>query len=145
MRLWYNRETVEGSDRTNELENTITLSEAFYAEIQQHGIPVERRVVTGLSNAPGALDLYTWLAWRTWTLGRASARIPLLGPGGLCEQLGTAEYAREHAYREKLNLWLSQVRLWWPRCPASICPGGHHLVVTPTPHNHAVPDLWKNR
>jgi hypothetical protein len=34
------------------------LSEAFYDEIDQHRIPVEREVVALLANAPGVLDLY---------------------------------------------------------------------------------------
>ena len=46
-------------------DNLITLSEAFYDEIDQHRIPVEREVVALLANAPGVLDLYVWLVWKT--------------------------------------------------------------------------------
>ena len=41
---------------------------AFYEEIAQHRIPVEREVVALLVNGPGMLELYVWLVWRTWTL-----------------------------------------------------------------------------
>ena len=45
-------------------QNLIVLSEAFYDEIDQHRIPVEREVVALLANAPGGLDLYVWLCGR---------------------------------------------------------------------------------
>ena len=56
MHLWYNREGPAEADR-DERDNTITLSEAFHNEIDRHKIPVERRVVAALANAPGTLDL----------------------------------------------------------------------------------------
>ncbi|MGO9270601.1 MAG: replication protein RepA [Terriglobia bacterium] len=46
-------------------ENVITLSEAFYAEIDAHRIPVEREVVAALAHAPGILDFYLWIVWRS--------------------------------------------------------------------------------
>lgn len=42
-------------------ENTITLSDAFYREIDAHRIPVEREVVAAMAHAPGILDFYVWL------------------------------------------------------------------------------------
>jgi hypothetical protein len=86
LRLWYNREETAKSDGP-ELENTITLSEAFHNEIDRHKIPVERRVVAALANAPGTLDLYLWLVWRSWSLeaGRR-ARVPLFGSTSLSQQ-----------------------------------------------------------
>jgi hypothetical protein len=129
VHLWYNREGVADSSTANNLENLITLSDAFYNEIQQHAIPIERRVVAALSNAPGALDLYTWLVWRTWRVNNGPTHIPLFGAQGLCQQLGTTEYSRERAYREKMSIWLTQVKLWWPKCPARLSDDGQFLVV----------------
>jgi hypothetical protein len=37
-------------------ENVISLSEAFYREIDQLRIPVEREVIGALAHAPGMLD-----------------------------------------------------------------------------------------
>ena len=48
--------------------DTIALSEAFYDEVNQHPIPAERRVVASLANAPGLLDFYVWIVWKSWTL-----------------------------------------------------------------------------
>ena len=52
-----------------------------------------------LANAPGVLDFYVWLAWKSFTLRRQTARIPLLGPSGLAAQLGNAPYAVERMFR----------------------------------------------
>ena len=67
MHIWYNRDGTENPNG-EESENTIALSEAFHEEIDRHKIPIERRVVAALANAPGILDLYVWLVWRTWSL-----------------------------------------------------------------------------
>jgi len=34
-------------------------------EISQHPILAEREAVALLANAPGALDFYIWLAWKS--------------------------------------------------------------------------------
>ena len=83
MHILYNRDgTVNPNGE--ESENTIALSEAFHNEIDRHKIPIERRLVAALANAPGTPDLNVWLVWRSWSLeaGR-QARIPLLGTTGL--------------------------------------------------------------
>jgi len=112
MHIWYNREGSVNSNR-DESDNTIALSEAFHDEIDRHKIAIERRVVAALANAPGILDLYVWLAWRSWSLeaGR-QARVPLFGNTGLALQLGSKEYRRERDFRQKLAKWLREVKAW---------------------------------
>ena len=83
-------------------------SDAFYEEINGHRIPVEREVVALLANAPGVLDLYVWLVWKTWSLNAHSVRIPLFNPGGLAEQLGSIEYSADRFFRRKLSHWLGR-------------------------------------
>ena len=75
--------------------NVITLSESFYREIDAHRIPVERHVVAALAHAPGILDFYLWIVWKSWTVKGREVRVPLTGPGGLSLQLGTREYSRD--------------------------------------------------
>jgi hypothetical protein len=48
--------------------NTITLSEAFYKELDEHRVPMEREIVIALANSPGVLDFYIWIAW-SWSWG----------------------------------------------------------------------------
>jgi hypothetical protein len=50
VQLWYNRD-----EPCNEPENIVTVSEAFYDEIDRHKIPVERRVVRPWPMLPARL------------------------------------------------------------------------------------------
>lgn len=137
LELWYTREEATKIACYDHSANSITLSAAFYDEIDQHPIPVERPVVASLANAPGALDLYVWLAWKSWTLkGKPMARIPLFGEKGLVSQLGSAEYTRGRRFREKLGQWLRLVRAFWPDCQASISSDGQFLLVS---HDYGLP------
>ena len=130
MQIWCNREEPAKSSR-NESDNTITLSEAFHNEIARHKIPNERRVIAALANAPGILDLYVWLAWRSWTIdaGR-QARVPLFGIAGLDQQLGSKHYGRQRDFRQKLAKWLQEVKAWWPECPATASSDGRFLIIS---------------
>ncbi len=130
LHIWYNREEP-AKQNADESDNTITLSEAFHNEIDRHKIPIERRVVAALANAPGMLDLYVWLVWRSWSLelGR-QARVPLFGSTGLCQQLGSKHYGRERDFRQKLVKWLREVKAWWPESPAAASPDGRFLIIS---------------
>jgi len=138
MQIWCNREEPAKSSR-NESDNTITLSEAFHNEIDRHKIPIERRVIAALANAPGILDLYVWLAWRSWTIdaGR-QARVPLFGIAGLDQQLGSKHYGRQRDFRQKLAKWLQEVKAWWPECPAAASPDGRFLFVSSAKSSPAI-------
>lgn len=122
MRLWFRNDGA----RDRRTENIVTLSPAFWEELQAHPVPVDTEVVRALANNPGCLDLYTWLAWRCYQANELQ-RIPLFGPAGLASQLGVQEYARERKFRERVRLWLDLVRLYWPACPARIAKNGAFL------------------
>ena len=110
VKLWFDTEAQQPIASCEQEENVILLSEAFYREIDQHRIPVEREVIAALAHAPGVLDFYIWLVWKTWTLDGARARIPLTGRGSLKEQLGVADYTFERTFRLTLRRWLRIVR-----------------------------------
>lgn len=129
MHIWYNRDSTENPN-DEESENTIVLSEAFHEEIDRHKVPIKRRVVAALANAPGMLDLDVWLVWRTWSLeaGR-QARVPLLGITGLIQQLGSKKYSGERDFRQNLATWLREVKAWWPECPAVASSDGRFVIL----------------
>jgi hypothetical protein len=129
MRLWFNSDPAAPTANSIAHDNVITLSEAFHQEIEQHSIPVEREAIACLAHAPGTLDFCIWLVWKTWTVTSASVRIPLFGPHGLSQQLGTAEYSNGRFFRRKLQHWLRQVKVVWPGCPVAISNDGQVLVV----------------
>jgi hypothetical protein len=128
-RIWYSRdasqETLPGG-----FENTIVLSDEFYREIMTHPIPTDLEAVKTLSGSPAALDLFMWLSYRCYVAKREE-RIPLFGPSGLVNQLGSVAYVRPRKFREKLQQWLALVRSMWPQCPARITDDGIGLIVAP--------------
>jgi hypothetical protein len=130
IRLWFTGEHQSSCASTGDHPNTITLSEAFYSEIDQHRIPMEREVVIALANSPGVLDFYVWIAWKSWVLKSPRAYVPLFSPGGLKEQLGCQIHAEDRFLRRKINQWLRVIRAHWPQCPAEISANGQSLVVS---------------
>jgi hypothetical protein len=84
--------------------------------------------VAAFAHAPGILDFYIWLVWRSWTVNRSPAYVPLFAPAGLCSQLGTTEY-REPRFRQLISQWLQRVKTLWPQCPVDIAPDGNRLIV----------------
>ncbi|HTS10434.1 MAG TPA: replication protein RepA [Candidatus Eisenbacteria bacterium] len=137
VHLWFHHDEPATATASS-AENLIVLSEAFYDEIDQHRIPVEREVIALLANAPGVLDLYVWLVWKTWTLNGQCLRIPLFGTGGLSEQLGTDDYSANRFFRRKIRRWLREVTALWPECPASISADGQSLILHSAKQNPAV-------
>jgi hypothetical protein len=47
--------------------------------------------MAALANAPGVLDLYLWLVWKTWSLNNHTARIPSSPPAVLPTNSGLAD------------------------------------------------------
>ncbi|MGD0125408.1 MAG: replication protein RepA [Terriglobia bacterium] len=137
LRLWFHKTEAEQTVSPNH-ENCAVLSEAFYNEIDQHRIPVEREVVAALANAPGVLDLYLWLVWKTWSLNNQTARIPLFAAGGLANQIGSGGYSADRFFRRKLSRWLAEVKAFWPHCPAQISPDGQTLIVNSSKKSPAI-------
>jgi len=129
IQLWFNQDHCSNAPDPESHENTITLSEAFYREIDEHRIPVEREVIAALAHAPGALDFYMWMVWKSWTVNGNPARIPLFAHQGLKDQLGATEYSLDRYFRRKIIAWLRQVKVLWPDCPASISEDRRFLVL----------------
>ncbi|MGA2078357.1 MAG: replication protein RepA, partial [Terriglobia bacterium] len=129
MKLWYARGDRCSVNNFESDRNVITLSEAFYNEIDQHRIPVEREVVSSLAHAPGVLDSYLWVAWKAWTVNGSPSRIPITGHGGLCDQLGTVPYSVPRRFRHLVVHWLMKVKAYWPACPAVVTTDRRFLVV----------------
>jgi hypothetical protein len=128
LHLWFHKTEAE-PDPSPHHENCAVLSEAFYDEIDQHRIPLEREVVAALANAPGVLDLYLWLVWKTWSLNNHTARIPLFAAAALANQLGSGGYSADRFFRRKLSRRLTEVKVFWPHCPAQISQDGQTLIV----------------
>ena len=138
MHLWFNNRDEAHGPAHETFENEIVLSEAFYREIDEHRIPVEREAVAALAHTPGVLDFYMWLVWKSWTVKGRPASVPLVAPNGLSEQLGSAEYAQPRLFRFRIKTWLRQVKALWPECPATISPTGDSILVQSFQRNPAI-------
>jgi hypothetical protein len=136
MHLWFSGAGYQ--NQTAAEENIVTLSKPFYDEINHHRIPVEREVLAALANAPGVLDFYVWLAWKSFSLRGRTAQIPLFGPSGLAAQLGNAPYAVQRTLRLTVQRWLRIVSTLWPECPASLSPSCNYLAIQPSHESCAV-------
>ena len=128
-RIWYHRRP-EQTVLSSEFENVIVLSDEFYGEITAHPIPTDLEAVKVLAGAPAVLDLFLWLSYRCF-LARDEEAIPLFGPFGLAQQLGSVEYSRPRRFRAKLGQWLDTIRALWPECPARLSASGQSLLVRP--------------
>jgi hypothetical protein len=124
MKLWKSAGAAAGGNR----DNSVTLSPAFWQELQDHPIPVDAEVIRLLARNPGCLDLYTWLTWRCHQ-AKGPERVPLFGSFGLANQLGVQDYQRERKFRERIRTWLKLVRLYWPECPAAVASNGTFLEI----------------
>lgn len=130
LHLWFSEQDKCSPPSPDVCLNTIALSEAFYNEIDQHRVPMEREVVIALANSPGVLDFYVWLAWKTWVLKTGKISIPLFWPGGLREQLGCQIHPEDRFLRRKINQWLRVIRTHWPQCPAAVSSDGQSLIIS---------------
>ena len=137
VQLWFSHDGNLPSERTT-AGNIVVLSEAFYREMEGHPVPVEREVVAALAHAPGLLDFYIWLAWKSWVLKDGSASIPLTDRNGLSQQLGTKEYSDPRFFRSRVKRWIHQVKSLWPECPAQISQDGRALIVWPSGRSAAI-------
>jgi hypothetical protein len=111
-------------------QNTVVLSDEFYREISDHLIPTDLEAAKALSSSPAALDLFTWLSYRCFT-AKSEERVPLFGCFGLANQLGSVEYARPRKFRERIERWLSLIRIMWLGCPVRISKDGNALAIAP--------------
>ena len=121
--IWYSRSSDQPTG-----QNTITLSDEFYAEISSHPIPADLEAIKILAAAPALLDLFMWLSYRCF-VAKGPESIPLFGPFGLTQQLGCVEYSRPSRFRAMLEQWLRTIRALWPGCPATIGADGQNLKI----------------
>jgi hypothetical protein len=138
IHLWFNTSEQQEPILAERFDNQITLSDPFYREIDEHRIPIEREAVAALAHAPGLLDFYVWLVWKTWTVNGRLVSIPLVAKHGLNEQLGSAEYGEARFFRRKVSTWLRRVKSLWPECPAALSPDGSSMVVQSSRRSPAI-------
>jgi hypothetical protein len=109
--------------------NTLTISPAFRDSIKASSVPLDTRGLALIQQAKGgplALDLYTWLAHRMYSLRRTTTVPWEL----LAEQFGS-QYGRVRNFRANIIKALPVVRLAYPT--ANVSPSSDGLILKPSP------------
>lgn len=91
------------------LPSTITLSERFYEETMRAPVKLDPRVLKVLAGSPMRVDMYTWMAFRTRDLRKAS----VVSWKQLAEQFG-AEYKQPRQFKEAFKRNLREVAYFFP-------------------------------
>ncbi len=99
--------------------STLTLTHELFAEIIHHAVPLDPQLLRYLHPSSFAMDLYTWLSWRTRHLEKP-CKIPW---GRLQEQFG-ADYGRPRDFRRYFRRYLEQVRRVKPGLRVNVREGG---------------------
>ena len=60
--LWWHSKEPE---QAGLWKSTVTLSEQFFKEVVDRPVPIDMRAMKALKQSPMALDIYTWLTYRT--------------------------------------------------------------------------------
>jgi hypothetical protein len=101
--LWWH---PKNPDQAGLWKSTVTLSEQFFNEVTDRPVPIDMRAIKALKQSPMALDIYTWLTYRTSYLKRSTV-IPW---ASLAMQFGS-DYSRLRAFREAFLHELKKVVL----------------------------------
>ena len=90
-------------------KSTVTLSENFFNEVIDRPVPIDMRAIKALKKSPMALDIYTWLTYRTSYLKRPTV-IPW---SSLALQFGS-DYSRLRAFKAAFLQELKKIVLvYW--------------------------------
>lgn len=108
------------------------LSESYFKELVDHGVPLDNRALGALKGSALALDVYTWLAHR---LHRVEGRPAILHWKALREQFGQ-EYQGKDAgndFKKKFVPALEAALMVYPQAKVKRVTGGLMLIGSPPP------------
>ncbi len=132
VELWFQRK--EHRNQYALFPNLIQLSADFANDLRKASVPIDIDTIRGLRANPAALDLYIWQAWRSFRLTQdpqaSPVQIPIFGPAGLLQQLGTVT-AEPFKARQLLRRWQAQVKAFWRDCPNELTKDGEAFVIKP--------------
>ncbi|HDT5874497.1 TPA: hypothetical protein QHC30_005004 [Klebsiella quasipneumoniae subsp. similipneumoniae] len=119
-------------------DSSITLSTDFFESLTHAPVPIKMEALQALKKSPLAMDIYTWLVYRMFTLnvattrgGKPIAHVPWVG---LMMQLG-AGYANTPKglanFKTNFRLRLKEALLFYPEARNHIEETKDHLILTP--------------
>lgn len=113
----------------------MVLSEVYFAEIMENGVPLDSRALNALKGSALAIDIYSWLAHR---LHRIEGRPVIIHWKSLKEQFGQ-EYQGKDAGKDFKKQFLKQlqnVQAAYPQAGVKQMKGAVMLLKSPPPIPH---------
>lgn len=119
-------------------ESSITLSADFFKRLISAPVPIKMEALQALKKSPLAMDIYTWLVYRMFTLNVATAkggkRLVHVPWTGLMMQFGSG-YANTLKglanFKTNFRLRLNEALLFYPEARNHIEETKDHLILTP--------------
>jgi hypothetical protein len=106
----------------------IVLSEWFFNEVTQHGVPCDLDSIIQLRNSALALDIYAWLTWRMSILQRAT----VVSWEALHDQFG-AQCSNIRKFRQSFRFALGHVLAVYPAACVDDKSNPAGLMLHPSP------------
>ena len=124
--LWWDPQSPDQGDLFG---SWIELGEDFYHALLEAPVPVDMRTLRMLKQSPLALDLYTWLAYRCFTVNQK--RTPaFISWKQLKAQIG-AEYGTVKDFKRRVKEVLRKILAIYPSLSVKDVPGG--IKISPGP------------
>lgn len=121
--LWWDTQRPE---QAGLWQSTVTLSHEFFEEIVKSPVPVDMRALKALRQSPMAIDLYCWLTYRMFSLGKTT----MVPWESLMLQFGS-DAASERKFKEAMKRALLQVKEVYPG--VDVRPERSGLELRPSP------------
>lgn len=100
--LWWD---VKSPDQGSLWESYIRLNLEFFNEITRNAVPLDLRVLATLKNSPLGLDLYMFIAWRTFKMDKPV----FISWESLQEQLG-GQYSNTYDFSKKCRFHINRIK-----------------------------------
>lgn len=111
-------------------QKKIQLGMEYFANLQEHAIPLDERAVAALAHSAMGLDVYCWLAQR---LHRVDPKRGQFVPWAALHQQFGQDYERIRKFREVFLHTLKMVKTQYPAARFGIDKGGMMLGNSPPP------------
>jgi len=100
--LWWDTKTP---DQESLWESYIRLNLEFFNEITRNAVPLDLRILATLKNSPLGLDLYMFIAWRTFKLEKPA----VISWESLQKQLG-GQYSNTYDFSKKCRFHINRIK-----------------------------------
>lgn len=129
--LWHPFDATQTSTWTS----TLLVSEGFFNEVKTSAVPMKMKAYRRLSKSPFAMDIYAWLVYRLFVLGRSSRKTVSIPWPSLQRQFG-ANYSGPgnqgpHSFKKNFKLQLRKALTQYPEACDLVAesPDGQQLIL----------------